>query len=70
MKLLDDIYDEDNKNSYVLIPILYSLEFSHEDVELGQRVCWRVFVLTIKKFVEISLKIFSEEQKIIKNAHF
>ena len=39
MKLLVDIYDEDNKNSYVLIPILYSLEFSHEDVELGQRVC-------------------------------
>ena len=41
MKLLVDIYGvlEDTTNSYVLIPILYSLEFSQEDIELGQRVC-------------------------------
>ena len=30
---------KDNTYLYVLIPILYGLEFSREDVELGQRVC-------------------------------
>ena len=30
---------KDITNSYVLIPSVYSLEFSHEDVKLGQRVC-------------------------------
>ena len=41
MKLVVDICDvlKDTTNSYVLIPILYILEFSQEDVELGQRVC-------------------------------